>query len=141
MHQTCRYPSTSAATELPPSPLQNSVAYSQALRIHVHWIGSRHTDYLQSVEELKGLLVKRGYDEGRVQCIINKVTGRDRDSLLMQCESVNKQIVLQVVSFHPNLPNLTRVLHDHQCVINTSPCLERTLTNLPLVVYYCAPPN
>ena len=116
-----------------PLHCKNSIAYSQALRIRR--ICSRHTDYLQHVEELKGYLVRRGYDEKTVHQRINKATGRDRDSLLTPHESTTKQTVPFVVTYHPDLPNLTRVLLDHQCVIDTSPRLKEALPNPPLVAY------
>ena len=112
-----------------PSHCKNSIAYSQALRIHR--VRSRHTDYLHHAEELKGHLVKRGYDGESVQTRINKATREDRDSLLIPCRKVNQQTVPLVISFHPDLPNLTRVLHDHQCLIHTSPRLKETIPNPP----------
>ena len=62
-------------------------------------------------------MVKRGYDGESVQRRINKATGADRDSLLVSHEKVDQQTLPLVISFHPDLPNLARVLHDHQCVI------------------------
>ena len=51
----------------------------QALRLHR--VCSLHTNYLHHVEELKGYLVKTGYDEESVQQRIDKATRVDRDSL------------------------------------------------------------
>ena len=42
--------------------------------------------------------------------------------------------------YHPDLPNFTRILHDHQCVIDISPRLCGVLPEPPLVAY-CRPPN
>ena len=42
-----------------------------------------------------------------------------------------KQTVPLVISFHPDLPNLTRILHNHQCIIHTSPRLKEAIPNTP----------
>ena len=119
-----------------PSNCKNGIAYSQALRLLR--VCSQHTDYLRHTEELKGYLVDRGYDEKIVQQRIDKATRVHRDSLVTQHQKVNKQIVPLMVNFHSDLPNLTRVLHDHQCIVHTSPRLKEIRLN-PLLLAYCHP--
>ena len=63
-----------------PSHCKTSIAYSQALRLRR--ICSKSTDYERHVEELKGYLVKRGYDGELVQQQINKATNIQRGALL-----------------------------------------------------------
>ena len=116
-----------------PSHCKNGIAYSQALRLRR--VCSQHTDYLRHTEELKGYLVDRGYNEKTVQQRIDKATRVDRDSLFTLHQKVNKHTVPLVINFHPDLPNLTRVLHDHQCVVHTSPRLKEILPNPPLLAY------
>ena len=45
-----------------------------------------------------------------------------------------------VVTFHPDLPHLSDILHEWQCLINVSQRLKGTLPEQPIVVYR-RPPN
>ena len=45
--------------------------------------------------------------------------------------NINEQVTLLVVTFHPNLPFPTGILHQHQCVINTSLQLRGALPGSP----------
>ena len=62
------------------SHCKTSIAYCQALRLQR--ICSKPTDYERHVEELKGYLVKRGYDGQLVQQQIDKATNITREELL-----------------------------------------------------------
>ena len=42
-----------------------------------------------------------------------------------------EQVTPLVVGFHPNLPNLTCILHNHHCVINTSPQFSGAIPKPP----------
>ena len=122
-----------------PSHCKTSIAYSQALRIRR--ICSRTTDYQQRVAELQEHLIRRGHDGERVQQRIEKATRMSRDQLLTpRSRKESEQVTPLVVTFHPNLPHLTRILHNHQCVIDISPRLKEALPKCPLVAYR-RPPN
>ena len=103
-------------------------------------ICSRPTDYQQHVEELKGHLVRRGYNGKKVQQSIDKATRMTRQESLTQQEKESKQITPLVVTFHPDLPHLSSILHDHQCIIDISTCLKGAFPRPPLVAYH-RPPN
>ena len=93
------------------------------------------------VEELKGHLIKRGYDGEEVQSQIEKATRNRREELLMPREKENEQVTLLVVTFHPDLPHLIRTLHDHQCIINTFPQLRGTNPTETPLSRISLPPN
>ena len=121
-----------------PSHCKTSIAYSQVLTLQR--ICSKSTDYERHVEELKGYLVKRGYDRELVQQQIDKATNIKREELLTSRPKKAGQISPLVVTYHPDLPNSMRILHDHQCVIDASPRLRGVLLEPPLVAYH-HPPN
>ena len=106
-----------------PTHCKYSIAYSQALRLRR--ICSRDTDYQRHTEELKMYLVNRGYDGERIQQEIDKATGMDRETLLISCKKDKRQVIPLVVGFHPDLPHMMRILHQYQCVIDTSPRLKK----------------
>ena len=103
-------------------------------------ICSRSTDYEQHVVELKENLIKRGYDGEKVTQGIERATRVLREQSLMPQTNDNEQVTPLVVTFHPDLPHLTHILRDHQCVINMSPRLREALPKCPLVAYR-RPPN
>ena len=119
-----------------PSHCKKSIAFSQALRLQ--GICGNTNDYECHVKELQGYLVKRGYDLQEIQKQINASTKRTREELLIPQVKNFEQVTPLVVTFHPDLPHLTRILHDHQCVINPSMRLKGALPRPPLVAY-CHP--
>ena len=121
-----------------PSHCKSSIVYSQALRLRR--ICSRTTDYEQHVVELKETLIKRGYDGEKVMQGIEKATRVLREQSLEQQTKENEQVTPLVITFHPDLPHLTRILQDHQCIIDIFPHLREVLPRCPIVAY-CCPPN
>ena len=122
-----------------PFHCKSSIAYSQAL--WMQRICSRPTDYQQHIAELKENLVRRGHDWVKVAQGIEKATRILREqSLIQQTKKVSEKVTPLVVTFHPDLPHLMRILRDHQCVIDISPRLREALPKCPLVAYH-HPPN
>ena len=115
-----------------PLHCKNSIAFSQALRLCR--ICCRPHDYDQRVEELKTYLVDRGYNEQVVLHQINKATQFQRKDLLTtRTKEKKEQVTPLVVTYHPDLSHLTYILHNHQCVLNTSPQLKGALPRPPLL--------
>ena len=79
--------------------------------------------------------MNRGYDGERIQQEIAKATGMDRETLLTSREKDKRQIIPLVVRFHSDLSHLTRILHQYECVIYTSPRLKKAISSIPLVAY------
>ena len=121
-----------------PPHCKTSIAYSQALRIRR--ICTKTDDYERRVDELKTYLVARGYDGEEIAKQIRKATEQNRQELLKPKVKNKEQVTPLVVTFHPDLPHLTRILRDHQCIINTSLQLKGALPKPPLVAYR-RPPN
>ena len=73
---------------------------------------------------------------------IEKDTRMSWDKLLtLWSRKESEQVTTLVVTFHPNLPHLMRILHNYQCVIDISPPhLKEALPKCPLVAYR-HPPN
>ena len=65
------------------------------------------------MEGLKGDLVNRGYDGETVQEQIDKATNTRRQELLTPQGRDIKQVTPLVVTFHPDLPHLTRILRNY----------------------------
>ena len=89
---------------------------------------------------MKTYLVQRGYDDEEVQFQLNKASGIRQSELLTPRRRKAQQVTPLVVTFHPDLPHLSGVLRECQCLINVSPRLKGALPQPPLVVYR-RPPN
>ena len=83
---------------------------------------ARLDDDERRIEELRTYLVKKCYNGEAIQHQIDKASELSKEDLLRKERKKDKeQVTPLVVRFHPKLPNLMRILHDYQCVINTSP--------------------
>ena len=92
--------------------------YSQALRIRR--ICSGLEDYHRSTSELKSHLVNRGYDERKIQHQIDRATNTSRSMALESHEKNPIERVTLVVTYHPDLPPLNKILCDHLSTLHTS---------------------
>ena len=72
--------------------------------------------------------------------MIVRATSVSREQSLMPWTKKNEQVTPLVVKFHPDLLHLTRILLDHQYIIDISPRLREALPKSPLVVCH-HPPN
>ena len=85
------------------------------------------------MEEVKGILVKRGYNEELMQQQINKATNIEREELLTSWPKEAGKITPLVVTNHTDLPNLMCILHNHQSVTDVCPQLQGVLPKPPLL--------
>ena len=77
-------------------------------------------DYQRHILDLKTYLVRRGYDDEEVLLQITKASGLKRSELLTPKPKKAQQVMPLVVTFHPDLPHLSGVLRECQCLINVS---------------------
>ena len=63
--------------------------------------------------ELKEYLVNKGYKREEVQQQIDRVTSVNRTEALIMSENRNTDRVPLVVTYHPQLPCLGRILRNH----------------------------
>ena len=108
-----------------------TIPYSQALRLRR--ICSEPEEYLERTRELKCHLINRGYGENEVQQQINKATRVHRDEALMPSETTNIGRIPLVVTYHPNLPPLHKILRKHLPILHLSDRMKKAVSNPPLV--------
>ena len=76
-----------------------------------------------------------------VQQNIDKAARISLEQLFIpQTKRESEQVTPLVVTFLPDLPHLTHILRDHQCIVDISRHLKQALPKCPLVAY-CRPPN
>ena len=66
---------------------------------------------------------KRGHDGEKVTQGIEKATKTrvsQEQSLIRRPKKESEKFTPLVITLHPDLPHLTRILRDHQCVIDIS---------------------
>ena len=114
-----------------PRRCKSTNAYSQALRMHR--ICSEDDLYLKRTKELEDHLVNRGYDRAEVQHQINRATRISRTEALGTSEVRTMERVPLVVTFHPQLPLLGKILRDHLLSLHISNKTKEAVPNPPLV--------
>ena len=114
-----------------PAHCKSTIAYSQALRLRR--ICSDDDTYLKRAEELKEYLVHRGYKGEEIQQQIDRATSVTRTKALTRSEIKNTDRVPLVVTFHPQLPSLGKILRDHLPTLHISEKMKKAVPNPPLV--------
>ena len=96
-------------------------------------ICSDRDTYLKRTEELKEYLVNQGYKEMEVQQQIDRATNVNRTEALKMSEINNIERVPLVVTYHPQLPCLGRILRNHPPTLHILETMKKTVSNPPLV--------
>ena len=116
-----------------PKHCKSSIPYSQALRLRR--ICSDDETFYERTKELKHHLVKRGYRESAIQQQIGRASSVNRNIALTSSERDNTHRVPLVVTYHPELPNLSKILRDHLPTLHVSEKMKKAVPNAPLVAY------
>lgn len=94
-----------------PEHTAKAIPYSQALRLAR--ICSDRTDLQQELTLLKSYFTRRKYNPTQVQQAMDRaVHTLDLPTTTERREPTNKKILPLVVTYHPNLPNFTRLIHE-----------------------------
>ena len=111
-----------------PRHCKSTIAYSRALRM-------RQICSKDDISERtwKNHLVNRGYDRAEVQHQINRATRVSRTEALGMSETKIMTRVPLVVTFHPQLPHLGKILRDHLPTLHISNKMKEAVPNPPLV--------
>ena len=114
-----------------PAHCKSTIAYSQALRLRR--ICSNGDTYLRRAQELKEHLVNRRYKRVKIQQQIDRATSVSRTEALAMSEINNEERVPLVVTYHPQLPCLGKILREHLPTLHVSETMKKAVPNPPLV--------
>ena len=121
-----------------PAHVTNNIPYSLALRI-VRICSNMETRDLR-LEELKGLLLSRGYKAGVINEAVEKARKIPREDALKRVENNSTQRPVFVVQYDPRLPSITSITRRHwRSMITRDPKLQEIFPDPPLVAYKVAP--
>ena len=101
-----------------PHHCKATIAYSQA--VGLRRICSLDEDYLRRIEELKSHLVNRGHGEMEIQRQIDRANRISRDQALETSGRKTTDRILLVVTYHPHLPPLSKILRDNLPILHVS---------------------
>ena len=101
-----------------PRHCKTTIAYGQALRLRR--ICSLDEEHLWRVGELKLHLVNRGHDEMEIQCQKNRENRISREQAFESSGRKTTNRILLVVTYHPDLPPLSRILRNHLPILHVS---------------------
>ena len=114
-----------------PGHCKSTIPYSQALRLRR--ICSDDDTYVTRTKELKQHLVNRGYEEVEVQDQMDRATSVSREQALAISENKTSDRVPLVVTYHPELPCLGKILCDHLPTLHISERMKKAIPSPPLV--------
>ena len=117
-----------------PDHMKKSSVYSQGLCIKRLCSDSERLQ--QHLSSLKGWFCERGYPEDIVEEQLQRVKSRDRDELLKQKDISNRAVGIPfVVTYHPHLKNISRIIKKHSKHLYASPEVKSVFTHLPFVSF------
>ena len=123
-----------AANSCHPRHCKEAIPFSQALRMRC--IYSTNDDFKKRSLELKSHLLHRGYKPSFVQDEIDQASHiRREDALTPWTRTCHNKRVPLVVTYHPNLPNLTALTKNNLPVLHASSRLKKTIPERPLIAY------
>ena len=80
-------------------------------------------------------LVSRGYDKTFLKTQIQRASDVPRTDALKNKPRTEAETIPFVITYHPALPNIARIIHQHSNVLYSSNRCSNVLKNLPLVAY------
>ena len=123
-----------AANSCHPRHCKDAILFSQALRMSR--ICSTNDDFKKRSLELKSHLLHRGYKPSFVQDQIDRASHiRREDALTPRTRTCHNKRVPLVVTYYPNLPNLTALTKNNLPVLHASSRLKKAIPGQPLIAY------
>ena len=116
-----------------PKHCTSSIPYSQAIRIKR--ICSTEKTLNNRLGELRKHLTARGYKHEKITEAFEKVKDVDRDALLQYKEKNNKSRIPFVVTYHPDLKNLSSIIRKNWNLIENDPTLKKLFPTPPVMAY------
>ena len=116
-----------------PRHCKSTIPYSQSLRLRR--ICSGDHDYLTRTKELKTYLQDRGYEGTELQHQIDRASNIDRNDALQTKQRNTTERTPMVVTYHPDLPPLSKILRKHLPVLHISEKMKQSVPYPPLVAY------
>ena len=121
-----------------PAHVTNNIPFSLALRI-VRICTNQDTRDIR-LEELKNLLLSRGYKSGVVNGAMEKAKSISRKEALKKVKKEQQQRPVFVVQYDPRLPSITDIARRHwRSMVSRDPNLQEVFPDPPLVAYKVAP--
>ena len=70
-----------------------------------------------------------------IQEQIDQASSVNRNTVLTSSEQDNTHRVSLVVTYHPELPNLSKIVRDHPSTLHVFEKMKKVVPNAPLVAY------
>ena len=122
-----------------PAHVSRNIPFSLALRIVRICTDPATRD--QRLQELKDLLLSRGYKTGVVDGALKEARKIPRQEALQKVQNQNKKKrPIFVVQYDPRMPSITDIVRKHwRSMVATDPNMKETFPEPPLVAYKVAP--
>jgi len=120
-------------TSCHPNSCKRGIPFGQALRIRR--ICSTDELFEKRAREFCGYLIERGYNPEFVRKEIDRARRVPREDTLRDKQPVTNQRIPFVATFHPALPNIAKILHRLQLVLQSSRRCQGAIGQVPMVAF------
>ena len=125
-------------TSCHPAHTFKNIPYSLALRLVR--ICSERRDLMVRFDELRDMLLSRGYNKNIIKAAINKASKIVRKEALKRVEKVKTERSVFAITYNPMLPSVTRVVGKHWNFMTKNKHIKEIFPSPPMVAYK-QPPN
>ena len=116
-----------------PRKVKESIPYGLGIRLKR--ICSEETDYENRKTDLKGHLLKRGYNSKLIDNQLEKVDKLNREDLLQYNQPKNSDRVPLVLTYTDALPNIHSILYRHMNTLHHSDEMKEIFPKPPIVAF------
>ena len=117
-----------------PKSLIKSIPYAQAIRVKK--ICSEQSELNKNLDKLKTDFVKRGYNENFVEEQFERISTKERKSLLEKKSTLSNQTRIPlVITYNTTLPNIKEIIYKHWNLLQINTVLRPLFEEKPIIAY------
>ena len=96
---------------------------------------TKEVDFMEAASRMKGHFMRRGFDQSAIEETINEVLSKSREEALIYKKKKSNDRVPFVVTYHPRLRMLGKVLHKHYNLLQSNERLQKAFQEPPMVAF------
>ena len=98
-------------------------------------ICTKEQDFIEAAERMKGYFMQRGFDQSAIEETISEVLKKPREEALTYKKKKSSDRVPFVVTYHPRLRMMGRVLHKNFKLLQSNERLQKAFPEPPMVAF------
>ena len=98
-------------------------------------ICTKEVDFVEAAGKMKNHFIERGFDQSAIEETINEVLSKSREEALIYKKKESNDRVPFVVTYHPRLRMMGKVLHRHYNLLRSNERLQKAFPEPPMVAF------